>query len=513
MRKVEQFELMRRDFEKEGLGVRAIACKYGVHRRKVREAIESSVPPERKVPERACPVLTVEVKDFVEAILANDKKAPRKQRHTAHRIWQRVRDELGVAVAESTVRAYVGQRRRELGIGASVFVPQHHEICAQAEADFYEADFDFPWGRQRAQIIVVRSEFSAGACHTAYPTQTQPAFLEGLALGLEFLGGVFAVMRFDNLSLAVKKVIRGGRRIEQERFIAFRSHYLFEASFATPGIEGAHEKGGVEGENGRFRRRWLTPVPFFESWEAANEYLLACCIKDFDRRLPGRATTVGEAVAAEAKVLRGLPDEGFELAEASSPRVDTKSRVRVRNNFYSVPASLVGRKVAVRILPGAVEASWQGHVVARHDRLHLKNAESLMLDHYLDVLFDKPGAFPGSLPLHQARSRGDFPAAYDEYWAKLKARLGERKGTRGMIEVLLLHRELPRDVVGAAVIKALDMGAINPASVELLARGAMDGEPVQANLIEVGDLARYARALPDLAGYDALLGCGCGVAS
>jgi hypothetical protein len=115
--------------------------------------------------------------------------------------------------------------------------------------------------------------------------------------------------------------------------------------------------------------------------------------------------------------------------------------------------------------------------------------------------------------LHQARSRGDFPAAYDEYWAKLKARLGERPGTRAMIEVLLLHRELPREVVVAAVIKALDMGAINPASIELLARRAMDGEPVQASLIEVGDLARYARALPDLAGYDALLGCGCGVAS
>src|ERR1700740_230678 len=100
MRKVEQFELMRKDFEKEGLSVRAIARKYGVHRRKVREAIESAVPPERKGPDRRCPAMTVEVKDFVEAILTDDKKAPRKQRHTAHRIWQRVRDELGVAVAE-----------------------------------------------------------------------------------------------------------------------------------------------------------------------------------------------------------------------------------------------------------------------------------------------------------------------------------------------------------------------------------------------------------------------------
>src|SRR2546428_4175655 len=287
MRRVEQYELMRRDYE-EGLGVRAIARKYGVHRRRVREAIESAIPSERKVPERACPVLVDPVKSFIEEILMSDRTAPRKQRHTAHRIWQRVRDELGVAVAESTVRAYVAERRRELGIGQSVFVPQHHEIGAQAEADFYEADFDFPWGRQRAQIIVVRSEFSAGAHHVAYPTQAQPAFLEGLGLGLEFLGGVFAVVRFDNLSVAVKKVIRGGRRIEQERFIAFRSHYLVEASFATPGIEGAHEKGGVEGENGRFRRQWLTPVPNFESWEAANEHLLVCCIKDRDRRLDGR---------------------------------------------------------------------------------------------------------------------------------------------------------------------------------------------------------------------------------
>jgi hypothetical protein len=129
-------------------------------------------PPERKVPERPCPPLTVEVKDFVEAILTDDKTAPRKQRHSAHRIWQRVRDELAATVGGSTVRASVAQQRRELGIGQTVFVPQH-AIAAQAEADFYEADFDFPWGRQTANIIVVRSEFSAGARHVAYPARTR----------------------------------------------------------------------------------------------------------------------------------------------------------------------------------------------------------------------------------------------------------------------------------------------------------------------------------------------------
>jgi transposase len=510
MRRVEQFELMRRDYEK-GLAVRAIAREFGVHRRTVRQAIESALPPERKVPERACPVMTDEIRDFVEAILTSDKKAPRKQRHTAHRIWQRIRDELGSTVAESTVRAYVGERRRELGLGQRVFVPQHHEIGAQAEADFYEADFDFPWGRETAQVIVVRSEYSAAARHVAYPTQTQAGFLEGLELGLQFLDGVPATLRFDNLVFAVKRVIRGIRRVQQDRFIAFRSHYLFDASFTTPGIEGSHEKGGVEGENGRFRRQWLTPVPAVSSWEEANEYLLGCAITDLDRRLPGRETTVGEAAAAERGHLRALPSESFELAEVSEPRVDTKSRVRVHNNFYSVPASLVGRKVAVRLSPASVEASWEGRVVARHDRLHWKYAESLHLDHYLDVLVDKPGAFPGSLPLHQARRRGDFPASYDELWGKLKARLGDRPGTKAMIEVLLLHREFPREVVVAAVGKALAMGAVNRASIELLARGAAAGEPAQLALLEVGDLGRYARALPDMGAYDALLSCGCGL--
>jgi hypothetical protein len=510
MRRVEQYELMRRDFYEGGLGRRAIARKYGVHRRRVREAIESATPPERKVPERACPVLTDAVKGFIEDILMTDRAAPRKQRHSAHRIWQRVRDELQVAVAESTVRAYVGGRRRELGLGQRVFVPQHHEIGAQAEADFYEADFDFPWGRETAQIIALRSEFSAGALHVAYPAQTQSAFLEGLEAGLQFHGGVFAVVRFDNLSLAVKKVIRGQRRVQADRFIAFRSHYLFEASFTTPGIEGAHEKGGIEGEAGRFRRRWLTPVPKVASWEAVNEYLLGCCIADLDRRLPGREETVGEAMAKEREHLRPLPAEGFELAEVSEPRVDTKSRVRVATNFYSVPASLVDRKVSVRATPGSVEVSWSNQVVATHDRLHLKNTESLHLDHYLDVLFDKPGAFPGSLPLHQARRRGDFPPSYDELWAKLTARLGERAGTRAMIEVLLLHREFGKEVMAQAIDKALAMGAINRASIELLARGAVAGEAAQLALIEVGDLGRYARALPDVGSYDCLLACGCG---
>ena len=509
MRRVELFEHMRRDHDR-GMGVRSIARKYHAHRRTVRQAIASAIPPERKVPERTSPVLTTEVKGFVDDILAADRSAPAKQRHTAHRIWLRVADEFDVSPAESTLRGYVSHRRREMGIGRRVFVPQYHAIGAQAEADFYEAAIDLPGGRQSAQIIVVRSEFSAAALHVAYPTQSQTGFLEGLELGLGFLGGVPERLRFDNLVYAVKRIIRGSARIQQDRFVAFRSHYLFEASFTTPGIEGGHEKGGVEGENGRFRRRWLTPVPAFSSWEAANEYLRACCIEDLGRRLPGRELTVGQAAADEAARLRPLPAEAFELTEVSSPRVDSKSRVRVRNNFYSVPASLVGRSVSVALKPSLVEITWGGVVVARHERLWRKYAESLQLDHYLEVLVQRPGAFPGSLALHQARARGDFPASYDELWGRLRARLGEHAGTKAMIEVLLLHRSHPREAVVAAVGDALAMGSVSCATVELLARQASAPAAEQLAFLDVGELARFDRALPDTAAYDALLGCGCG---
>jgi hypothetical protein len=507
MRRVELFEVIRRDHD-QGLSTRAIARKHSVHRRAVRQAISSPIPPERRRPVRPRPTLTEEARAFVDGILLADRRAPRKQRHTARRIWQRLADELGCEAAESTVRGYVRERRQELGLGVQAFVPQHHPPAAQGEVDFYEAHFQFPWGLEKAQVIAVRSEFSALALHVAYPAQTQTALLDGICHGLHFAGGVFEVMRFDNLRQAVARVIRGQRRVEQDRFVAFRSHYLFESSFTTPGIEGAHEKGGVEGEVGRFRRRWLTPVPRVASWEQANTYLRQCCIADLDRVPEGRSRSVGEAAEIERRLLRPLPPERFELAELAQPRVDEKSRIKVKAARYSVPASLVGRTVRVRIFPLSVEVTYRGRLVATHDRLHLRGAEHLVLDHYLDVLLERPGAFPGSVPLHQARQRGEFPPGYDRLWQELKERSGDKAGTRAMIEVLLLHRRHPKVIVRAAVEQALATGALDPGAVALFARhleDLPDEAPEQLSLADLGELHRFERPLPETTSYDALL--------
>ena len=507
MRRVELFEIIRKDHE-FGLSKREIARKRGVHRRTVTQALASSTPPVRKRPARTSPKLTPAIKAFIDQVLESDRKAPRKQRHTARRLWQRVVEERDADVAESTVRAYVRKRRRELGLGIAAYVPQHHEIARSAEVDFYEAEIDFPWGRTKAHIAAVRSEFSGASLHVAYPSENQAALFEAISLALEFLGGAFKLLRFDNLSAAVKKIVWAGRRVEQDRFIAFRSHYRFESSFTTPGKQGAHEKGGVEGENGRFRRRWLTPVPKVASWDELNSYLRACCIKDLNRTIEGKTTSVAEDAELERSYLKPLPQERFETAEITAPTVDHKARVKVRTNRYSVPASLVGSKVSARIGALTIELSYQGRVVATHERLHLKNSEHLLLDHYLELAHAKPGALPGSEPLHQARRRGEFPAHYDQLWAHLRTHLGDKAGTRALIEVLLLHRKHPSEVVHDAVSLALEIGTVDPQTVAFIARNSSAAPPAERVVIDVGDLARYDRPLPGVTDYDSLLAHG-----
>lgn len=505
MRRVELFEQIRRD-AKAGASVRFLAKKHRVHRRTVREALASAIPPERKRPERERPVLTRKVRKFIDDILRADRKAPRKQRHTATRIHQRITEELGVKVGASTVRHYVAERRRELGVGAVAFVPQHHPEGGQAEVDFYEAEVLMGGEPVTVKVIAVRSEAAGSALHRAYPRETQAAFFDGIARALEFAGGVFPVMRFDNLSHAVAKVLKGRRRTEQDRFIAFRSHYGFSGSFTTVGIQGAHEKGGIEGEVGRFRRRWFVPVPEVEDFSELNDYLFDCCVADLDRTITGRHESVGKTAARERELLLPLPPEPFDVAEISRPRVDQKSRVIVKTNRYSVPVRLVGRQVDVRISPLEVEVSHQDRVVARHPRLHLRHTERLELDHYLDLLRERPGAFAGSLPLYQERERGTFPPDYEAFWRELQARWGEREGTRAMIDVLLLHRRHPRQLVNQAVAAARSMGAFDPRAVELLVRHLGDTTTVvPVGSIEVGDLRRYDRPLPEVESYDVLL--------
>ena len=240
--KVELFEQIRREYE-FGVGtVLGVARKLGVHRRMVRQALANAQPPERKQSKRERPVITPLI-PFIDAILAADSSAPRKQRHTARRIWQRISAEIPQRnVAEATIRQYVRERKRELGWSARVTcVPQSYEPGHEGQVDWYESWAQLSGEPTLLQVFSMRSMASGAAFHRAYHRAAQQAFLEAHEHAFNYFGGVFQVLRYDNLKAAVKKILRGYRREETTRLIAFRSHWRFQSEFCTP--EEPHEKG------------------------------------------------------------------------------------------------------------------------------------------------------------------------------------------------------------------------------------------------------------------------------
>jgi len=348
--KVELYEQIRREYEHGAGTIRAVARKLGVHRRDVRKALASAVPEDRKIPEREKPKLGAAI-PFIDGILEADRKAPRKQRHTAHRIWNRLRREMPeVDVAESSVRRYVREKKAAMGLlGWETFVPQSYAWGSEGQVDWYEGWAEFDGESRKAYLFCLRSMASGGAFHRAYPHANQQAFLEAHELAFAYFGGVFRVLRYDNLKSAVKKILWGHQREETARFIAFRSHWGFESEFCTPG-EG-HEKGGVEGEGGQFRRNYLVPVPKVRDLEELNLLVAAGSKQEESRVIEGRAQAIGAAMIVEREHLLPLVPEGFDLASLHFPAINDSGCAKALTNFYSAPLP-VGTAVAVKGLLG-----------------------------------------------------------------------------------------------------------------------------------------------------------------
>jgi hypothetical protein len=407
-----------------------------------------------------------------------------------------------VEVAESTIRRYVRERKIELGLTRhEIFIPQSYSWGTEAQVDWYEAHADIGGERQKAYVFCMRSMASGGAFHRAFPHASQQAFLEAHELAFAYFGGVFTTLRYDNLQSAVKKILRGYQREETTRFITFRSHWGFASEFCTPG-EG-HEKGGVEGEGGYFRRNHLVPVPQVANWGELNALLLEASKKDEQRIIGGRTQAVGAGMHIEREHLRPLAEEGFDLAAIHFPQVNTSGCVRVLTNFYSVPLP-VGVEVQAKVYSAYVEIWHQGERVARHERCFDRQQKVLDLEHYLEALTKKPGALAGSTPLEQWRAQGRWPASFDRFWEMLKQRQGRQSGTRAMIDVLLLGRHYGYPSVRVAIEKALDMGCFDVEAVRLL----LDAERTrtrQTEAVEIGALRSYDRPQPSTSNYDQLL--------
>ena len=484
------------------MSIRELARRHGVHRRAVRQALESAVPPPKRSPEvRPAPKLGV-YRAVIDEILEADREAPRKQRHTARRIWQRLVEEHGAEVSERQVCRYVRAKRRELGVVGEMFVPLISDAGVEAEVDWGQATVSLGGELVVVHLFEMRACFSGAGFVMEFRDETQQAFLEGHVRALEWYGGVWDLIRYDNLKSAVVRVLKGRRRVESDRFVALRSHYRFESSFCLPGVQGAHEKGGVEGEIGRFRRRHLVPVPEVGSIEELNELLEEACWKDLERTITGQSETVGERCDRERLLLNTLPTEPHPTWEEATPRVDAKALAIVRTNRYSVPARLAGLKIRARVGAGEISFWHDGKQVASHERLHGSHQISAQLDHYLDLLTRKPGALARSLALRQERDRGDWPACFDQLWTAIQERCGRQEAARQMVEVLLLCRAHDAEVVELAVKGALAAGAHDGRAVKLLVDRSARPQPpaleIDARLTGIGqpppdDLVEFDR--------------------
>ncbi|MFI8370929.1 IS21 family transposase [Streptomyces sp. NPDC085466] len=481
MQRVELFERIRRDRRLENASVRELARRYAVHRLVVRQALDSALAPQRKEPVMRRSALDP-AKGWIDEMLRSDLTAPPKQRHTNKRILDRLRDEYGfTAVAYTTLNDYLRVRRPQIREEADRarmmhegMVPQFHRPGEEAEVDFAEVWVRVDGKPMQCQLFTLRLSYSGKAVHRVFSTSGQEAFMQGHVDAFRILGGVpTRHIRYDNLKPAVSQVCFGRSRVESQRWVAFRSHYGFDAFYCRPGIEGAHEKGGVEHEGGRFRRSHLVPVPDVDTLADLNARIEQIEVAEDARHIDNRPTSVGFDFDYEAPLLAPLPFEEFDVGLTLTPKVDKTSKITVRQNKYSVPARFIGQNVRVSLRADEVWVFDRHEIVVRHPRLAGRYGFRDLLDHYLEILRTKPGALENSTGLAAARESGLFTPVHDAFWAAAREARGRAEGTRALIDVLLLHRRLPGEAVVAGMNAVLQAGSVSPDLVAIEARKAL----------------------------------------
>jgi hypothetical protein len=257
---------------------------------------------------------------------------------------------------------------------------------------------------------------------------------------------------------------------------------------------------------GYFRRNHWVPVPEAEDVADLNRQLLIDCQQDEHRVITGREQTVGAGLIMEREHLLPLAAEGADLTQTSFPRVNGLGCVKVLTNAYSVPLP-AGTQIQAKAFASRMELWHEGRCVARHERCYRRQQQILDLEHYLDVLYRKPGALAGSKPLEQKRQAGLWPPSFDQIWQALIERHGKQSGTRQMIDLLKLSQKHGHQKLREAVESALANRCYDGAAVQHLLN-AHDLQHASCEAIDVGALDRYTRPLPTLHQYDRLLNTG-----
>jgi transposase len=386
---------------------------------------------------------------WIEEVLRQDRKCPnRKQRHTAKRIFERLRAEKGYTGGYTAVKDLLREMEKRQ---AEVFIPLEQPPGVM-QVDFGEALVRIGGRLQKAHLFVMASVFSDTTFAMAFERECTETFWEGHVRGMAFLKGVPRELVYDNTRVAVRAILGRERKLTVG-FLQLASHYLFGYRFCNPAR--GNEKGVVEGSVRFVRLNFMVPVPSFESFAALNAHLLESCRADLQRRVRGKTRTKGELLEEERKGFAPLPPTPFDACRKGSAFASSLALVRFDGNDYSVPSEWAHQSIQIKGYYDRVKLLARGREVAVHPRIWDKEQVRFEPMHYLAVLERKPGALDFARPL--------AGWALPEPFANLRRRLEAEfhgNGTREYIRVLRLMENHPVSEVRRAVEQALQTGAI-----------------------------------------------------
>jgi len=462
---------------------------------------EGSPPPYRRtsVPHR--PVLGPFI-PIIDRILSQDREAPRKQRHTAHRIWERLKEEYGYRGGYTQVGAYVRQaceRRRE------AFVPLAFEP-ATAQVDWGEAWAYHEGRRRKVHGFVMTLPVSGARFVALFPRQTLEFFLEGHRRAFRFFGGVPRRVIYDNLKSAVTQVKRGRGRTLNRTFEAFANHHLFEPLFCN--VAKGNEKGHVENGVKWMQKTLLTPLPHFADWGEFNERMSGACRRRLERCAARQETSGVGRLDEERPHLLPLPPGEEALGKKETWTVSSLCLVRFDNNDYSAPCEFAHGRVVVRadVAQVRIYASETIHaqapLLATHRRCHERFRTIYNPLHYLPLVERKPRTLDDGAPMRQLLD--GLPECFKTLRRRMERGQIHSRGSRDFIAVLRLLNAHRLDRLTRAVERALALGVEHSEAIKHLLISPPERAPTALDLSGRSHLAGYGSAPPPLSRYGEL---------
>lgn len=436
---------------KERKSIRKISKETGLSRQTLRKilygSVEEATTYKRKVSAPA--PLKEKFSPIVKQWLIDDMDNPPKQRHNAKRIYDRLEEEHSFSGGYSTVRCWVREIKQELNIERiEAFMPLEHEPIGHAQCDWTPVSVKISGTIISGDLFLMRFSYSKYFYVRFYPHQRQEAFLDAHEKAFKFFGGVPSEILYDNLKTAVKKVLVGHRREEQDSFIKFKAHHGFDSNFCN--VAKGNEKGIVEALARYAKLHIFTPLPDFADIDALNDWIEERCHKINAKQRNRNGFSFKELFDQEQICLLPLSPHTFDCCARQEVKVNRFSLIQFNKNQYSVPVGYTGRILTVKGYINEIKIYDKQTLIAVHPRDYGVGKENFLLEHYFKLLERKPRSVTQAKPVRQA----NLPAAFQSYHLELR-RQYPMESDKMFVKVLLLLKTYPVQKIEKALTKAL----------------------------------------------------------